>query len=143
MFRQDEHKSVLGILMKNGFQSPKNNPRQVLGRLGEERAAAFLVEKGFVCLARNWRSRAGEIDLIMERGNEIRFVEVKARRTRTYGTPEEAVTAEKLAHLRAAAEAWIAAQTFTSLRAFQFDVVTVFLPGTQNEQLEWIQDVII
>ncbi len=128
--------------MKNGSQSPKNNPRQVLGRLGEERAAAFLVEKDFVCLARNWRSRAGEIDLIVERGREIRFVEVKTRRTWTYGAPEEAVTRQKLAHLRATAEAWIAAQSFTSLRAFQFDVITIFLPGTPKEQVTWIQDVI-
>jgi putative endonuclease len=129
--------------MKNGSQSPKNNPRQILGRLGEERAAAFLVDQGFICLARNWRSRAGEIDLIMERGKEIRFVEVKTRRTQTYGAPEEAVTTRKLAHLRATAEAWIASQVFSSLRAFQFDVVTVFLPGTPEERLEWIQDVLI
>lgn len=128
--------------MKSGSQSPKNEARQILGRLGEERAAAFLMAHGLPCVARNWRCRAGEIDLIVARGKEIRFVEVKTRKTTTYGAPEEAITGRKLAHLRAAAETWIAAQTFMQRQTFQFDVVTVFLPGSPKEQIEWIQDVI-
>lgn len=128
--------------MKNGSQSPKNNARQILGRRGEERAAAFLVAKGFTCLARNWRCRGGEIDLVVERSEQIRFVEVKTRQTMTYGMPEEAVTTRKLAHLRAAAEAWIAAQAFSAHKRFQFDVITVFLPNASEERVTWIEDIL-
>lgn len=128
--------------MKSGSQSQKNKQRQLLGRSGEERAAAFLIERGFTCLARNWRCRGGEIDLIVARANQIRFVEVKTRKTETYGRPEEAVTVRKLAHLRTAAESWIAAQAFSSRKQFQFDVITLFLPGTPQEELGWIEDVL-
>lgn len=128
--------------MKNGSLSQKNKARQILGRCGEDRAAAFLVQNGFICLDRNWRCRGGEIDLIVEQGEEIRFIEVKTRKTLTYGRPEEAITARKLAHFRIAAEAWMAVQTLASQKRFQFDVITVFLPNTPQEQLVWIENVL-
>ena len=127
--------------MKNGSQNPKNRIRQILGRCGEERAAAFLSEKGFSCLASNWRCRSGELDLIVERGSEIRFIEVKTRKTDLYGPPEEAVTARKMAHLRLAAEQWISEQAFLSQKSFQFDVISIVWPGTAQERLVWIENV--
>lgn len=69
--------------------------RQQLGRWGENVAAIHLESIGYQILARNWRSRQGEIDLIAKVGEVIAFVEVKTRRGSEYGLPEEALTAAK------------------------------------------------
>ena len=89
----------------------------------------------------NWRCRGGELDLIVAREAEIRFVEVKTRKTERYGAPEEAVTPRKLAHLRVAAEQWISEHTFLGSKSFQFDVITILWPGTAQERLVWIENV--
>ncbi len=126
--------------MKSGFQSPKNSHNQILGRLGEQRAVEFLESKGFVCLGRNWRCRAGEIDIIVKRGTEIHFVEVKTRITKTYGTPEEAVSAKKILHLRRAAERWIELNPLIEAKAFQYDVISLYRPGRVEEELLFIEN---
>ena len=80
--------------------------KQILGHWGEQVAVDFLCNQGYTLLARNVRTPHGEIDLIMqdigEAQNTIVFVEVKARRTRLFGPPEEAVNWRKQAHLKAA-----------------------------------------
>lgn len=65
------------------------------GRYGEEEAVRFLEKKGVKILARNFRDRDGEIDIIAEEDGVLVFVEVKYRRSSRYGEPEEAVTADK------------------------------------------------
>ncbi len=67
-------------------------PRQRLGRWGEGVAATHLEAHGYTILARNWRCAAGEIDLVARDGETLVFVEVKTRRGRAYGAPEEALT---------------------------------------------------
>ena len=69
--------------------------RQKLGRWGEQLAAKRLEAKGYVLLDRNWRCPRGEIDLVAKDGDVLVFVEVKTRRGRSYGTPEEAFTRSK------------------------------------------------
>lgn len=128
--------------MKNGSQNPKNRFRQEIGRRGEERAAAFLLAKGFQLLAKNWRCKAGEIDLIVEREGDIRFVEVKTRRSATYGLPEEAITPTKIVRLRATAEAWLLAHEGRSMMNYQVDVITLYAPDTPEEQLKWIEQIL-
>jgi putative endonuclease len=68
---------------------------QKLGRFGEELAARRLAELGLTIVQRNYRCRAGEMDIIAEDGDCLVFVEVRTRRGRTYGTPEESVTPAK------------------------------------------------
>lgn len=80
--------------------------KDVLGREGEELAAAYLQEQGMRVLARNWRCRAGELDIVALDGHELVAVEVKTRRSLAYGHPFEAVTPVKLARLRALGLAW-------------------------------------
>lgn len=89
---------------------PRGGPRlRRFGDFGERVAAAHLEAKGYAILERNWSVREGEIDLIASRGSELIFVEVKSRRGRSMGLPEEAITGRKAAHLRAAAAAYLQA----------------------------------
>ncbi len=131
--------------MKNGSQKPKNKPKDrrriEAGRLGEEEAAAFLLAQGFSIVAKNWRCRLGEIDLIAKKAQEIRFIEVKFRKTHSFGYPEASVTRKKLSHLQAAAEIWLRQQPIIPPR-YQFDVVALsLLEPTDPLQIEWIQGV--
>ena len=66
-----------------------------LGKLGESIAAQKLDAQGYRIRDRNWRTTEGEIDIIAEEGDTIVFVEVKARRSRQFGLPEEAITKKK------------------------------------------------
>lgn len=81
---------------------------RALGADGEEAAARALVRDGWTLLDRNARVRAGEIDLVVERRGVLGFVEVKARRSRAAGTPEEAVDARKAARVAACAAEYLA-----------------------------------
>ncbi|HWO73444.1 MAG TPA: YraN family protein [Dehalococcoidia bacterium] len=78
-----------------------------LGNFGERVAASHLEAKGYSILERNWSTREGEIDLIASRGSDLVFVEVRSRRGRSMGTPEESITGRKAAHIRAAAAAYV------------------------------------
>lgn len=80
--------------------------KDVLGRRGEELAAAYLVKAGYAILDRNWRCPQGEIDIVAFDGRETVFVEVKTRSGLLFGHPLESITAQKLARLRRLAGAW-------------------------------------
>jgi putative endonuclease len=73
--------------------------RKSLGRLGEELAARALAARGYRIRQRNWRCPAGELDIVAEDGDVLAFVEVKTRRGRAFGAPEEAITPAKQAKL--------------------------------------------
>ena len=76
--------------------------RKKLGAWGERVAATHLEAKGYKIRERNWRCPNGEMDLIAEQDETIRFVEVKTRRGRNAGTPESAITptkSKKLLHI--------------------------------------------
>jgi putative endonuclease len=81
--------------------------RRKLGRRGEELAAARLEERGYVVRERNWRCSVGEIDIVAEHGDCLAFVEVRTRRGRKYGTPEESVTPAKQAKLVELAQTYL------------------------------------
>ena len=80
-----------------------------LGRWGEETAANYLADRGYEIIARNLRTEYGELDLIARQGNQLVFVEVKARSSTEFGHPEEAVTSAKQQHLADAAETYLQA----------------------------------
>ncbi len=77
------------------------------GKLGEEIAANYLMEKGYEILERNWRNIHKEIDIIARDGKFLVIVEVKTRQTDEYGNPDIAVTRKKQRMLIAAANAYI------------------------------------
>lgn len=74
--------------------------RQELGRLGENMAVEVLRHKGYQILRRNYRCKAGEVDIIAQRRGEVCFVEVKTRQSFDYGRPCESVTDVKKDHIR-------------------------------------------
>ena len=94
-----------------------------LGREGERAAAAYLERTGHRILARNARVEGVELDLVVERGGVVVFVEVKTRRGRAFGAPEEAVDARKQARILRGAAAWLRQQRRRPRRV-RFDVVT-------------------
>ncbi len=100
-----------------------------LGARGEDRAAAWYVQQGYEVLARNWRCREGELDLICARDQHVVICEVKTRSSLAFGHPAEAVTATKQRRIRGLAARWLAegGPPFPP-RAVRFDVAAV-LPG--------------
>lgn len=96
--------------------------RRRIGAEGETRAAAHLAARGYRILARNVRVEGAELDLIAEQAGTIVFVEVKTRRSRSAGSPEEAVDARKRARIVRGAVAWLA-QARPRRLAIRFDVV--------------------
>lgn len=97
--------------------------KQQLGAAGERRAQQYLANLGYGFVAANYRTRFGEIDLIMRDGDTLVFVEVKTRRARHQGYPEEAVTWFKLRHTVKAAEAYRIAYKHTG--PWRIDVVAL------------------
>lgn len=96
-----------------------------LGRSGEDVAAAYLKRKKFKILERGFRFHKGEIDIIArDRDDTLVFIEVKARRSRRFGRPEEAVTPFKQNQLRRLAEAYLALNSLTDCPC-RFDILSV------------------
>ena len=99
--------------------------RQNFGRWGEEVAARYLARQGYKVLTRNYRTPAGELDIVAQDGNSIVFVEVKTRRTSSFGPPQAAVTPKKAAHIIAAAQHYLL-DTEQIEGDWRIDVVAVF-----------------
>lgn len=76
------------------------HPRQRLGASGEDRAAAWYAARGYELVARNWRCREGELDLVLRTGSVLVVCEVKTRTSDRFGTAAEAVTADKQRRIR-------------------------------------------
>ena len=98
-----------------------------LGRYGEELAAAHLEATGCQILARNWRCRLGEIDLVALDRQCLVVCEVKTRQSLTAGDPLEAVTAVKGVRLRRLAGAWLSTQQ-RFYQDVRIDVVGIVRP---------------
>ena len=100
------------------------NARRILGAGGEELAAAWYEANGYEVLARNWRCRAGELDLVVRRARTVVFCEVKSRTSLAFGSPAEAVNRTKRQRLRVLAARWLDDAPFRA-REIRFDVVSV------------------
>lgn len=87
---------------------------------------AHYLERGYRLVARNWRCRLGEIDVILARGSILVFCEVKARRSDRFGGAFEAVTVRKQAKVRALAEAFLSDWPTPPEQA-RFDVASVMV----------------
>ena len=104
--------------------------RRALGVAGEDLAAAWYEANGYQVVARNWRCREGELDLVVRRNRTIVFCEVKARSSSRFGLPVEAVTAAKQRRLRTLAMLWLSAHPHAR-GELRFDVASVTPAGAQ------------
>ena len=115
--------------MSEASRVEKPNPRRRLGQLGEALAADHLEALGYRVRARNFRCPLGEIDLVADEGDELVFIEVKARTSLRFGLPREAVSRAKQRKLGRAA-LWYCDGERLGDRSYRFDVVEVlFLRG--------------
>jgi putative endonuclease len=103
------------------------------GAFGERRAREWYIRNGYDIVDRNWRTRAGEIDIVVRRDDVLVFVEVKTRSTNAFGLPSEAVTYAKAARLRRLGHAWLAVHDVHAT-TIRFDVVAV--TGARVEVIE-------
>jgi putative endonuclease len=94
------------------------------GALGEDTAVDYLRKKGYRILARNFRYERGEIDIVAEDQHELVFIEVKARRTKRFGDPEDAITAAKCRQLWKVAEGYLFQHELED-KECRFDVVAI------------------
>lgn len=118
---------------------PRAAARGGKGSASEEFAASWLAARGYRIEARNFRTKAGEIDVIASRAGMLAFVEVKARASNAYGTPAEAVNARKRARLVRAASAYLA-RYGARPPACRFDVVEVVPGGAGQPAIRHLPD---
>jgi putative endonuclease len=116
-------------------------PSRGLGMWGEDLVARELARQGLKILARNHRTREGEIDLIAQEGPCLVIVEVKTRRGLRFGAPEEALTRGKKARLIALAEAYVAEVGWQG--PWRIDVVGVQVDGRGHlTSFNWLRSAV-
>lgn len=98
-----------------------------LGRIGEDMAENYLKSNGFQILNRNYRCRAGEIDIVALKGSTLHFIEVKTRQSDVFGHPAEAITPKKIGRMRAASRYYLSSieNRGRRFRQIQFDALEV------------------
>jgi putative endonuclease len=114
--------------------------RRQTGRQGEKIAAAYLVDKGYKIVQRNWSCATGELDLIMEQDDTLVFVEVRTRRGNRFGTAEESITPAKQARLVELAHSYLQ-ETAPPHPSWRIDVVAVQL-GRGLPQVNHIENAV-
>lgn len=107
------------------------------GTAAEETARHYLETQGLTLIARNFRCRGGELDLIMRDGDYLVFVEVRSRRHSRYGTPAESITPAKQQRLLRTAAIYLQRQPLDA--PCRFDVVAMVITGSEP-RIEWIRD---
>lgn len=108
----------------------------------ERAAESWLASQGLELVARNFRARGGEIDLVMRDATTLVFVEVRRRTRRRYGSALESITAQKVSRIRRAAEIFLKTRNFTASGqhpSCRFDVVT-FDGADDALEVQWIRN---
>ena len=109
------------------------------GSLGEEMAVKYLLETGYTILHRNWRHRNWETDIIASKNGTLHFIEVKTRRTTTFGHPEDDVSKKKVKYLMSAAEEFLLLHPTWKL--IQFDILSITMEKNKEPEFFLIEDV--
>jgi putative endonuclease len=113
--------------------------RQQIGRAAEDAAAAFLESQGLTVLLRNYRRRAGELDIVARDHDTLIIAEVRTRSGNEFGGAAASVTLSKQTRLiRAAAQLLQQRRDLASLRV-RFDVIVVHQPSSHRPRVEWIK----
>ncbi|MEQ1870276.1 MAG: YraN family protein [Vicinamibacterales bacterium] len=115
-----------------------SDARQQLGKSGEDLACDEITRRGYVILARRYRRRGGEIDIIARDGPTVVFIEVKTRTGRNYGDGGEAVNYLKRRRLAAIALDFLSRERLTHAPC-RFDVVSIDV-STPSPGIEFYQN---
>jgi putative endonuclease len=110
-----------------------------LGRYGEDLAVEHLTAAGLAVIDRNWRCRAGELDIVAREGGDLVFVEVKTRSGTGFGEPAEAVGPVKARRIRELACRWLAANRPAGDLELRFDVVSIVRRRGYAPQVEHLR----
>jgi len=124
----------MGLLPAFG-RTGSRTAQQRDGELGEDLALHYLQRQGLSLLQRNFRCKGGEIDLVMQDGAALVFVEVRKRAASGFGGAAASVTARKQARLILAAQLFL--QRYRSPPACRFDVIAI-----DGDKLSWIPNAI-
>ena len=111
----------------------------LLGTEGELLAAKWLVDKGFVLLHQNWRHSYYEVDIIASFNNVLHFIEVKTRRNKKFGEPEESVNEKKVINLMKAGEEY--QYQHPQWKRVQYDVLSISMQPDNTAEYFFIEDV--
>ncbi len=111
------------------------------GITGEAMAATYLVQNGFTILHQGWRHSHWEVDIIVCKEQVLHFVEVKTRRTKKFGHPEDAVSKKKIKNLINASEEYL--YQFPQWKRIQFDILAITILKKQPAEYFFIEDVFI
>jgi len=111
-----------------------------LGNFGEQLACDYLQDLGYQILARNWRANRVELDIIAWIDSTLVFCEVKTRSSARQGLPIEAVTAQKLMHLRIAALSWLGENRFAH-KQIRFDVIGIIAGNRVAPIIDHVQGI--
>jgi putative endonuclease len=117
--------------------------KKLLGRWGEKRCEKFLKHKGLKTLARNFRCKTGEIDLVMvDADGTLVFVEVKTRANEDFSPSESAITSAKKTRMLRAARYFLSTNHIED-RPFRFDVVTIVLAEKGPAQIRHYENAFV
>ncbi|MFT6693216.1 MAG: putative endonuclease [Neolewinella sp.] len=116
-----------------------------IGIKAEQIAYDYLLLKGLTPVERNFSTRRGEIDIIMNDGKQLVFVEVRYRQSTLFGGAEESVTAKKFQRLKAAASAYMQTHRLTNNTAARFDVIALTGDLSRRElySVNWIENILV
>lgn len=120
----------------------KQDMRQATGLAGEDLAARHLESLGYRVIARRYRVRVGEIDLVASRPGLLVFIEVKTRRQTRFGTPAESVRRQKQVRITRAAEQFLLTAATASHEGFscRFDVIAITFHADSRVHIEHLED---
>ncbi|MFN4286063.1 MAG: YraN family protein [Lacibacter sp.] len=109
------------------------------GRRGEELAAAWLQQKGYVIRHRNWKFSYYELDIVAEKNGMLHFIEVKTRRNNRFGHPEESVSKKKLQRLYEAGAAY--QEAYPGFKWVQYHILSILLLPQRPPEFYFLEDV--
>ena len=109
------------------------------GAEGEKLGAAWLLNAGYEVLEKNWRHSYWEVDIIATKKGTLHFIEIKTRRTKKFGQPEEKVGKKKIENLINAAEQYL--YIYPQWKRIQFDILSISILANKPVDYFFIEDV--
>ena len=111
------------------------------GKLGEQLGTGYLITLGYRIVEKNWRHSRFEVDVIAEKDSMIHFIEIKTRRSKKIGLPEEKVGSKKIQNLINAAEQYL--YLHPQWKRIQFDILSIFIENNDAVDFFLIEDVFL